>query len=122
MPSVKVKGADNAQTDISVDSIGGASTQIVKLQMGAIGVDDGLVSSSNPLPTIDANLQSLIKAEDTQHTDGDKGMPIFGIRASLDAVTADADGDYTLLKIDEEGRVKVATKPASIESIFGRLS
>lgn len=82
MPSVKVKGADNAQTDISVDSIGGASTQIVKLQMGAIGVDDGLVDDSNPLAVKD----DLVKA-------------------ILEAINAK-------ISINEDGRVMVASKPA----------
>lgn len=119
MSSVKVKGADNAQTDISVDSIGGTSTQIVKLQMGEVGVDGGLVSSTNPMHVSDSILRSVVKQEDSPHTSGESGIPMFGIRASLDDATADADGDYTLLKIDEEGRLKVATKPASIVSVEG---
>lgn len=119
MSGVKVKGADNAQTDIYVDTIGAGATQVVKIQLGNSGADGGLLSSDNPLPITDANLQSVIKEEDTQHTSGDKGFPIFGIRASLDAVTADNDGDYTLMKMDEEGRLKVATKPASIITVEG---
>jgi len=46
-------------------------------------------------------------------------FPVFGIRQTSDTVSADTDGDYTLLKIDEEGRLKVATKPASIVAVTG---
>ena len=33
-----------------MDTIGGINTQIVKLQLGADGVDGGLVDTANPLP------------------------------------------------------------------------
>ena len=64
-----------------------------------------------------ATLASAVMAEDAPHTSGDPGFPVFGIRQTSDTVSADTDGDYTLLKIDEEGRLKVATKPASIVAI-----
>jgi len=66
-----------------------------------------------------ATLAAAVMAEDAPHTSGDPGFPVFGIRQTSDTVSADTDGDYTLLKIDEEGRLKVATKPASIVAITG---
>ena len=67
-------------------------------------------------------LAAITKAEDSPHVSGDAGVPMFGIRSSTDAVTTDADGDYTLLKIDEEGRLKVSTKPASYPDITGDIT
>lgn len=32
------------------------------------------------------------------------------------------DGDYTLIKLDEEGRIKVASKPASYPDVVGDIS
>jgi hypothetical protein len=43
---------------------------------------------------------------------------MLAMRADSDAPTAD-DGDWTVPKMDEEGRLKVATKPASIASVVG---
>lgn len=61
------------------------------------------------------------KAEDTAHASGDLGYPVFGIRSDTDAATAN-DGDYTVLKLDEEGRLKVGTKPASYADITGDIT
>lgn len=67
-------------------------------------------------------LAAITKAEDSAHVSGDAGIPIFAIRSSTDAVTTDADGDYTLLKVDEEGRLKVSAKPASYPDITGDIT
>ena len=67
-------------------------------------------------------LAAITKAEDSAHVSGDAGVPMFGVRSSTDVVTTDADGDYTLLKIDEEGRLKVSAKPASYPDITGDIT
>lgn len=67
-------------------------------------------------------LAAITKAEDSAHVSGDAGVPMFGIRSSTDMVITDADGDYTLLKIDEEGRLKVSAKPASYPDITGDIT
>jgi hypothetical protein len=46
---------------------------------------------------------------------------MFGIRSDTDTPTAN-DGDYTILKLDEEGRLKVAAKPASYPDITGDIT
>lgn len=69
-----------------------------------------------------AALLAAYKAEDSTHTSGDLGLPLLGIRAAADAVTTSNDGDYTNLKIDEEGRLKVASKPASYADITGDIT
>jgi hypothetical protein len=71
---------------------------------------------------LDATLLSIIKEEDSAHVSGDKGIGFFGIRSNSDIPTAGNDGDYTLLKLDEEGRLKVASKPASFNDVIGDIT
>lgn len=84
--------------------------------------------ASLPLPadaateTTLAALLAVAKAEDSAAADGDKGIPMLAMRSSSDAVTTSNDGDYTLLKIDEEGRLKVSSKPASYPDITGDIT
>jgi hypothetical protein len=66
-------------------------------------------------------LISIIKSEDTQHVSGDKGIMLLGLRSDSDTSTAD-DGDYSVLKLDEKGRLKVASTPASYPDVIGSIS
>ena len=59
--------------------------------------------------------------EDSAHVSGDKGRLALGIRWDSDAPTAD-NGDYTALKLDEAGRLKVATQPASVPPVTGSIT
>lgn len=61
------------------------------------------------------------KPEDSAHVTGDYGYPVLGIRSDNDTATAD-DGDYTVLKLDEQGRLKVSSKPASYPDITGNIT
>lgn len=65
--------------------------------------------------------QIPVRIEDTAHSSGDAGLAIFGIRSDSDSATAD-DGDYTVLKLDEQGRLKVSAKPASYPDITGDIT
>lgn len=131
--------ADNTQLPIpqtlgdviAADDIAGVKYQRVKLIHGADGVNDGDVSATNPLPTVidgvatEATLDAIngyFKAEDTAATSGDKGLVMLAQRFAADTPTTDTDGDYTLLKVDEEGRLKVAAKPASYADITGDIT
>jgi len=85
-------------------------------------------ASSLPLPTGAATQATLsaidgyFKAEDSAAASGDKGLPLLAMRQVADTTSTDADGDYTLIKIDEEGRVKVSTKPASFSLVSGNIT
>lgn len=78
-----------------------------------------------PLPTGAASETTLaqlacaLKAEDSPTASGDVGFPILAQRHDTDSTTTSDDGDYATLKMDEEGRLKVATKPASFPLIVG---
>lgn len=108
---------------------------------GAVAlVDDAgvLHGDANPLPVVSATaatevtlaaanaelnlIEGYFKAEDSAASSGDKGLPLLAMRQLADTTSTDADGDYTLLKIDEEGRLKVATKPASYADITGDIT
>lgn len=84
--------------------------------------------STLPLPSGAASEASLaallaaLKPEDSPAISGDPGLPILAMRQISDTTSTDNDGDYTLIKIDEEGRVKVATKPASFILISGSIT
>jgi hypothetical protein len=98
--------------------------QIVFLEANASGhlnISDG--GGSITIDNSDLSLiQSYFKAEDSQAISGDKGLPLLAMRQLADTTSTDADGDYTLLKIDEEGRVKVATKPASFVLVQSNIT
>lgn len=68
------------------------------------------------------NMSTVIKAEDAAHASGDNGIPLLAIRYAADIPTTSTDGDYTNLKVDEEGRLKVASKPASYPDITGDIT
>jgi hypothetical protein len=70
---------------------------------------------------LDATILSIIKEEDSQHSSGDKGIMLLGIRADSDSPTAN-DGDYSVLKLDEQGRLKVSSKPASFADVTGSIT
>jgi hypothetical protein len=67
-------------------------------------------------------IEGYFKSEDTAAVSGDKGLVMLAQRFSADTPTTDADGDYTILKLDEEGRLKVASKPASYPDITGAIT
>ena len=70
---------------------------------------------------LDATLQSVIKQEDTPHTSGDKGIMLLGIRSDEDVSLAE-NTDYSGLQLDEFGRLKVASTPASYVDITGSIT
>lgn len=138
---------DGAGKKVSTIAVGDEELQIV-----ALADDQGApINSANPIPvaiqgaipvtiataieiTNDegnaipvsaaalTTIETYFKAEDAPHVSGDKGMPLLAVRQVADATSTDADGDYTLLKIDEEGRLKVSSKPASYPDITGSIT
>jgi len=80
----------------------------------------GLVNALGEL-ALDATLQSVIKQEDAPHTSGDKGIMMLGIRSDEDLPQAE-NGDYSGFQLDEFGRMKVASTPASYADITGSIT
>lgn len=81
-----------------------------------------------PLPNgaaTESTLQQLaatVKAEDSAASSGDSGVVLLAQRRDTDLTAVSDDGDYGTLKIDEEGRLKVASKPASYADIVGDIT
>lgn len=101
---------------VATDDVGGVQYQVVKLDIGGDGASSR-ISAANPLPITSASAY----AEDTPHVSGATGNLMLAIRSDNDLPTAN-DGDYTILKMDEEGRLKVASKPASYAPTVGNVT
>lgn len=110
-----------ANTGSGVDQLAGFNTAA-----GFAGAVVPIDSAGNEIvPATQASLAALLaayKAEDTAAVSGDLGLPMLAMRQLADTTSTDNDGDYTLIKIDEEGRVKVATKPASYPPTTGSIT
>ena len=65
--TLKVQGSDGTTKDVLLDTITGQTyaLPLYKLGLGAVGADDGPVSSSNPMPTDDQSVVSLLKTQIT---------------------------------------------------------
>lgn len=64
---------------------------------------------------------SIVKQEDEAHTSWDQWIMLLWMRSDNDSSTAN-DGDYTILKLDEQWRLKVSSKPASYPDITGDIT
>ena len=100
----------------AIDRGGDVFTQVAQIDIGGAS-GESLVSAANPMPI--SSQASYV--EDTPHVSGAIGNLMLAIRSDSDAVTAD-NGDYTILKLDEEGRLKVASKPASYAPTTGNVT
>lgn len=81
----------------------------------ALATEASLAALSIISAAIQSAVESMatsIHAEDSPHVSGDLGQLMLGIRWDSDTPTAN-DGDYSVLKLDEAGRLKVATQPGS---------
>jgi len=120
--TIKGKTVDGLNVELSVDAQG--RLILAPESVGGGGSGSGLTDTelrATPVPVTDANLSSVIKAEDSLSVSGDFGIPMFGMRSNSDIPTA-GDGDYTMLKLDEEGRLKVSSKPASYPDVTGDIT
>lgn len=132
----------------AVDRGSDVYTQVAQIDIGGAS-GESLLSAANPMPVsgplTDAQLRATALpisgaltdaqlratpvpvstaasyAEDTPHVSGATGNLMLAIRSDSDASTAD-NGDYTVLKLDEEGRLKVSSKPSSYPDITGDIT
>jgi len=74
-----------------------------------------LTNAEAHLGNIETSVQAIddiALAEDAAHSSGQKGVMLLGVRQSSQADFA-ADGDYTPLSIDDDGKLRVAASAAS---------
>lgn len=96
---------------------GTLSTDTLTLTFNTTTMDD-----SDKLMILVEDGITLTKLEDSASASGDAGIPMLAVRQLVDTTTTDADGDYTLLKLDEEGRLKTSSKTASFAACSGVLT
>jgi hypothetical protein len=109
---------------LATDDIGGVQHPRTKVGFGVDGayVD---VSATDPMPITGTQLATLagtVKIEDTASASGDAGIFMLGVRQDTDTPTAGSDGDYTALKCDEAGRLKVAVQPGGYPLTTGSIT
>lgn len=138
-----------AGTDVfATDNITGVNFPRSKITLGADGVNDGDVSSSNPMPVSLASvpahavtnagtfatqvdgaaltalqlIDNIVLAEDAIHASGDPGVMALAVRQDADTSAVGADGDYHALLVNESGRLKVSTVAADLPATTGTIT
>ncbi len=96
-------GSNKVNVNISSGNISGFATQTT---LAAAEVHLGNIETSVQL------IDDIALAEDAAHSSGQKGVMFLGVRQSSQADFA-ADGDYTPLSIDDDGKLRVTSSAAS---------
>ena len=107
-------------TTLATDDIAGVHYPRTKLVHGADGVNEGDVSKANPLPVV--LTLGPVKAKDAASGGTDPGVVILAQRRDADTTAVDADGDYSAIMVDENGRLKVSGQPASYPLVTGAIT
>jgi hypothetical protein len=135
---IQIKDANDDPVDVATRDKGGREVQLVQLDMGngsTVAPAEGFLPvaapGGDPLAS-EATLEAVralvelirdaIKLEDSASANGDPGMVVLAQRRDTDAPSAGTDGDYTTLKMDEAGRLKVAAQPASYPLTTGAIT
>lgn len=124
----------------ATDDVEGAHFQRIKLDVGGDGVSVPVVGAlpiscdALPLPDGAASeasmnlLESLLdviagaaRNHNEPFVDGTKGLVMLAKRRDSDSTTV-ADGDLNILNMDEAGRLKVSSRPASYADTIGNIT
>jgi len=108
LPASAATSAAQATGNAALESLV-TQTNNVETLLSAIDADTALVASA-------------VSTHDAVAVDGRAGLVILVRRRDADAEPAVAEGDFTFLNIDEEGRLKVASKPSSYPDITGNIT
>lgn len=119
-------GADllGRRSDVAADSDAGSFSllALIKRLLGKFpALSDGRIPVELPESPVPIS-GTFIKAEDSPSSDGDSGVVILAQRRDTDSAATGTDGDYATLKMDEAGRLKVSTMPASYTDITGDIT
>jgi len=99
--------ADAAIVTDTTGSVSGKLRGLVKFAYERMPASLGTKAQAASLPVTLASDEPHIKAEDTAHTTGDKGVMALAVRADTAAATAGTTGDYIPLTTDATGRLWV---------------
>lgn len=122
-------GPKRAATEEVTHSGETADVQLVRLvgvtgAEGSKSVTDALQATEATLVAVQTLLSTLagtIQNHNGIFVDGSPGQVMLGKRRDNDSTTV-ADGDLNTLNMDEEGRLKVSSKPASYPDITGDIT
>lgn len=118
--SASVSGAVAVSNFPATQAVSGAVSVSGSVSVSNFPATAGLTDAelrASPVPITSASAYE----EDTPHVSGATGNLMLAIRSDDDLPTAN-NGDYTILKMDEEGRLKVASKPASYAATVGNIT
>lgn len=118
--SAAVSGAVAVSNFPATQAVSGAVSVSGSVSVSNFPATAGLTDAelrASPVPITSASAYE----EDTPHVSGAIGNLMLAIRSDDDLPTAN-NGDYTILKMDEEGRLKVASKPASYAATVGNVT
>lgn len=99
------------------------------LDFAGSGVTASMTGPNDALITIAGGSAGSEYPEDSPMQDGDIGNFVLAVRNDTDAVTTDADGDFSQISVDSAGRVKVTgtvaatlSEPISVDDNGGSLT
>ena len=111
----------------AADDVGGVKYPVSKLDIGGDGVSS-MVTSSNPLPSVDvagnallASLANTVATVDAVAGSNPTGQLITGIRQDAEVSPVSATGDFHPLIFNDGGRLKVSVTPADIPNTSGSI-
>ena len=104
--ALRVTLANDSTGVLSIDDNGGSLT-IDGTVTANLGTTDNAVLDLIQANTLLSN--SVIYAEDTAHSNGDKGILILGVHNESDTIFAPED-DYTPINIDRHGRIALSAR------------
>jgi len=110
-------GGDRIATDEVTHSGDTAQVQLVRVVSVSGAEGSKTVSGADHL----AAIASTIGNSNAVYVSGSPGQIILARRRDTDSSPA-ADGDLTVLNIDDEGRLKVASKPANYATVTGNVT
>lgn len=70
---------------------------------------------------LDSSVRDITGTRDEPVAAAQKGVPVLAMRGDSDTITS-GDGDFSMIRVDEEGRVKVAAKTASFPPVVGNAT
>lgn len=125
--NITVKDASGSQETVRFDDLSSSKVQCIKIVLGADGAEDNLVDSGQQamaasIPVAIASDQDFVKAEDTAHGSGDDGIMALAVRQDAAAILSGADGDYTPLIVDANGKLWVQTELPTAAALADALA
>lgn len=97
---------------VEVEDEGVVQGTATTLDFAGAGVTASMTGPNEALITIAGGAPGTEYPEDSPMQDGDLGNFVLGVRNDTDAVTTDADGDFSQFSVDSAGRIKVGNFPA----------